>query len=44
MLERISVIMKKPSALVDLAHVVSPSTAINEGFVFRGLGRGVLVK
>ncbi len=39
-LGRLSVLMKKPSALVDLAHVVSPSLAANEGFVYRSLGIG----
>jgi nucleotide sugar dehydrogenase len=39
-LGKISVLMKKPSALVDLAHVVSPSLAISEGFVYRSLGIG----
>jgi UDP-N-acetyl-D-mannosaminuronate dehydrogenase len=39
-LGKISVLMKKPSALVDLTHVVSPSLAISEGFVYRSLGIG----
>jgi UDP-N-acetyl-D-mannosaminuronic acid dehydrogenase len=43
-LGKINALMKKPSALVDLAHVVSPSRAIKEGFVYRGLGRGVWTK
>ncbi|MCW4020875.1 MAG: nucleotide sugar dehydrogenase [Candidatus Bathyarchaeota archaeon] len=40
-LRKIKVLMKKPAALVDLAQVVSPSRAEKEGFVYRGLGRGV---
>ncbi len=37
---RLIVLMKKPSALVDLAHVISPSLAVSEGFVYRSLGIG----
>jgi UDP-N-acetyl-D-mannosaminuronic acid dehydrogenase len=40
-LRRINVFMKKPAALVDLALIVSPSKTEREGFIYRGLGRGV---
>ena len=40
-LRRIKVLMKKPAAIVDLAHVISPQKAEREGFIYRGLGRGV---
>ncbi|MBS7640889.1 MAG: nucleotide sugar dehydrogenase [Candidatus Bathyarchaeia archaeon] len=40
-LGRISVLMKKPPAIVDLAYVVDPRRAEEEGFIYRGLGRGV---
>jgi len=40
-IRKISVIMKKPAAIIDLAHIISPLRAEKEGFVYRGLGRGV---
>lgn len=40
-LRRISVLMKKPAGLVDLANVINPAKARMEGFVYHGLGRGV---
>jgi len=43
-LGRIQVLMKKPAAMVDLAHVISPQKAEKEGFIYRGLGRGVWSK
>ncbi|MBS7614756.1 nucleotide sugar dehydrogenase [Candidatus Bathyarchaeota archaeon] len=43
-LARISAVMKKPSAIVDLAHIVNPAKAMKEGFIYRGLGRGVWKK
>ncbi|MBS7656931.1 nucleotide sugar dehydrogenase [Candidatus Bathyarchaeota archaeon] len=43
-LARISAVMKKPSAIVDLAHIVNPARAMKEGFIYRGLGRGVWKK
>ncbi len=43
-LGRIQVLMKKPAAVVDLAHVISPQRAEKEGFIYRGLGRGVWSK
>jgi len=43
-LRRIQVLMKKPAAIVDLAHVINPQIAEKEGFIYRGLGRGVWSK
>ncbi len=40
-IRKISVMMKKPAAIIDLAHIISPLRAEKEGFVYRGLGRGV---
>ncbi|MEM2309725.1 MAG: nucleotide sugar dehydrogenase [Candidatus Bathyarchaeia archaeon] len=43
-LKKISVIMRRPSAIVDLAHIIDPLRAEREGFIYRGLGRGVWTK
>ena len=43
-LKKIKVLMRKPAAIVDLAQVIKPSNAEKEGFVYRGLGRGVRSK
>jgi UDP-N-acetyl-D-mannosaminuronic acid dehydrogenase len=43
-LRRIKHLMKKSSALVDLGHVTEPKTAEKEGFIYRGIGRGVWSK
>lgn len=43
-LRKISVLMRKPPAVVDLAHVIQPLKAEREGFIYRGLGRGVWTK
>lgn len=43
-LSKIGVLMRKPAAIIDLAHVVDPSKAEKEGFIYRGLGRGVWTK
>jgi len=40
-LGRLKAIMKKPPVIVDLAHVIDPAEAEKEGFIYRGLGRGV---
>jgi len=40
-LRSIGVLMRKPAAVVDLGHIVDPTRAEKEGFVYRGLGRGV---
>lgn len=43
-LRKLIILMKKPAAIVDLAQIVHPSKAEKEGFVYRGLGRGVWTK
>jgi len=40
-LGKIKVAMKKPPVIVDLAHIIDPIEAEREGFIYRGLGRGV---
>jgi len=40
-LNRIKAIMRKPPIIVDLAHIIDPVKAEKEGFIYRGLGRGV---
>jgi hypothetical protein len=36
--------MKKSSAIVDLEGVTEPDKVEKEGFIYRGLGRGVWTK
>ncbi|MEM3716603.1 MAG: nucleotide sugar dehydrogenase [Candidatus Bathyarchaeia archaeon] len=43
-LSKISVLMRKPAAIIDLAHIVDPHKVEKEGFIYRGLGRGVWTK
>ena len=43
-LGRIKAMMKKPPIIVDLAHIIDPAEAEREGFIYRGLGRGVWSK
>lgn len=43
-LNRISIFVKKPAAIVDMGHVIDPAKAEKEGFVYRGFGRGVWTK
>jgi len=40
-LKKIKFLVKRPSAIVDMAYVIDPMKAEGEGFVYRGLGRGV---
>jgi UDP-N-acetyl-D-mannosaminuronate dehydrogenase len=40
-LNKTKFLVKQPSAIVDLARVIDPLSAEKEGFVYRGLGRGV---
>ena len=40
-LRKIKFLVKKPAAIVDMGHVISPQKAEREGFVYRGVGRGV---
>jgi UDP-N-acetyl-D-mannosaminuronic acid dehydrogenase len=39
-LNRIKFLVRKPTAIVDLANVFNPNEAITKGFIYRGLGRG----
>jgi len=43
-LDRLRMLMKKNSAVVDLVGVLEPGKVEKEGFVYRGLGRGVWSK
>jgi nucleotide sugar dehydrogenase len=43
-LNKLKVMMKAPSAIVDLEKIVEPAKAEKEGFIYRGLGRGVWTK
>ncbi|MEM3695269.1 MAG: nucleotide sugar dehydrogenase [Candidatus Bathyarchaeia archaeon] len=43
-LKELKVIMKMPAAIVDLEGIVEPFTVEKEGFIYRGLGRGVWTK
>ena len=40
-LGRIKIFVKKPAAIVDMGHVIDPNKAEKEGFIYRGVGRGV---
>ena len=40
-LHRIKLLMKKPSAIVDISTIIDPAQIEKRGFVYRGLGRGV---
>ena len=40
-LRRIKFLVKKPAAIVDMGHVINPVKAEREGFVYRGVGRGI---
>ena len=37
-------LMKKPAAIVDMGRIIDPDKAEKEGFVYRGVGRGVSPK
>ena len=43
-LKKLKVMMKMPAAIVDLEGIVEPDKVEREGFVYRGLGRGVWTK
>lgn len=43
-LRRARFLAKKPAAIVDLGHVINWERAEKEGFVYRGLGRGIWSK
>jgi len=40
-LGNVRAMMKKPPIIVDLANVIDPHKAEREGFIYRGLGRGI---
>jgi len=40
-LRRIKIFVKKPAAIVDMGHVIDPDKVEKQGFMYRGLGRGV---
>ena len=43
-LKKLKLMMRKPAAIVDLERIVEPEKAEKEGFVYRGLGKGVLTR
>jgi nucleotide sugar dehydrogenase len=43
-LKKLKVLMTKAAAIVDMGGVIDPTKAEREGFVYRGLGRGVWTK
>lgn len=43
-LKRIKLLARKNPAIVDFARVIDPVKAENHGFVYRGLGRGIITK
>jgi UDPglucose 6-dehydrogenase len=43
-LKKLRAVMRSPSAMVDLVGIVEPSKVEEEGFTYRGLGRGVWKK
>jgi len=40
-LKKVRLVAKKSPAIVDISHVINPAKAEKQGFVYRGLGRGV---
>ena len=43
-LKKIKFLAKKRVTIVDIAHVINPVKAEKEGFVYRGVGRGIWTK
>jgi nucleotide sugar dehydrogenase len=43
-LKKMKIIMKMPAAIVDLEGIVEPDKVEKEGFIYRGLGRGIWTK
>jgi len=43
-LKKLKLLMTKTAAIVDMGHVIEPEKAEREGFVYRGVGRGVWIK
>ena len=43
-LKKLRALMKSPAALVDLSGITEPEKIANDGFIYRGLGRGAWKK
>ena len=43
-LKKLKIVMKMPAAIVDLVGIVEPDKVEKQGFIYRGLGRGVWTK
>jgi UDP-N-acetyl-D-mannosaminuronic acid dehydrogenase len=43
-LKRIKLLARKSAAIVDMGYVIDPIKAVREGFIYRGLGRGIPTK
>jgi nucleotide sugar dehydrogenase len=43
-LKKLKAMMKMPAAIVDLEGIVEPNKVEKEGFIYRGLGRGIWTK
>ena len=43
-LKKLKLMMRKPSAIVDLEGIIDPDKVEKEGFIYRGLGRGIWTK
>jgi len=43
-LKKLKLLMTKVAAIVDMGHAIEPEKAEKEGFVYRGVGRGVWAK
>jgi nucleotide sugar dehydrogenase len=43
-INKLKALMKMPAAIVDLEGIVEPNKVEKEGFIYRGLGRGVWTK
>ena len=43
-LNKLRALMKMPAAIVDLEGIIEPNKVEKEGFIYRGLGRGVWTK
>lgn len=40
-LKKLKFLVRSPAAIVDMGHVIDPEKAEKEGFVYRGVGRGL---
>ncbi len=43
-LAKLKLMMRKPGAIIDLVGIVEPGKVEKEGFIYRGLGRGIWTK